>query len=168
MQAGNPFPKKNERRNVDVCAKNVRCQWLAYQVEKREARHEAVTPLLHCQSCLLWTMSADPISVSADAAAGASFSVKRELDVSYDVEPPSKVMKTDAPQSAPPTASDTLILHEPEEEKATITKKVRLEQNRKAAKESRRRKKIMIEELQRSVRLLSWSTISRYRLSNQL
>ena len=77
---------------------------------------------------------------------------KRELESSFDGESPTKVMKTDAPQSAPPTSSD-IMSKEVEGEKATITRKIRLDQNRKAAKESRRRKKVMIEELQRSVRI---------------
>lgn len=95
-------------------------------------------------------MTAEIVSISADAAAGASIPAKREIEGAFDGEPPSKIMKTDAPQSDPPATSDA-ISKEQDEEKAMITRKVRLEQNRKAAKESRRRKKTMIEELQRSV-----------------
>ncbi|GAX14970.1 hypothetical protein FisN_12Lh331 [Fistulifera solaris] len=95
-------------------------------------------------------MTTEILSTCADAAGGANLSIKRELEDAVDEEPPSKVMKSAAPQSAPLASSDGLT-KEMEKEKAMITRKLRLEQNRKAAKESRRRKKIMIEELQRSV-----------------
>jgi hypothetical protein len=98
-------------------------------------------------------------SMAADAAAGAltALSAKRSLD--SDDGPLSKMMKVDAPQSsdvpltsAPPTTTSPPAT----EDSAAVSKsdksrKIRLEQNRKAAKESRRRKKVMIEELQRSV-----------------
>jgi hypothetical protein len=101
-------------------------------------------------------MTTEILSTCADAAGGANLSIKRELEDAVDEEPPSKVMKSAAPQSAPLASSDGLT-KEMEKEKAMITRKLRLEQNRKAAKESRRRKKIMIEELQRSVSIILFS-----------
>lgn len=98
-------------------------------------------------------------SKAADAAAGAltALSAKRILD--SDDGPLSKFLKLDVhqtpdlpPTSAPPTTAPFFTSEEissiPKGEKS---RKIRLEQNRKAAKESRRRKKVMIEELQRSV-----------------
>lgn len=98
-------------------------------------------------------------SMAADAAAGAltALSAKRSLD--SDDGPLSKMPKLEAPQTPglpPTTAPPTTAPPSTSEDNSTISKseksrKIRLEQNRKAAKESRRRKKVMIEELQRSV-----------------
>jgi hypothetical protein len=101
-------------------------------------------------------MTIETVSICADAAGGANLPIKRELEDAADGEPPTKVMKSAAPQSVPLASSDGLS-KEMEKEKAMITRKLRLEQNRKAAKESRRRKKIMIEELQRSVSAILFS-----------
>ena len=106
-------------------------------------------------------MSTQVEHMAADAAAGAltALSAKRSLD--SDDGPLAKMMKLDDPQTPglhPPTASAPPTTTPPSnmEENSALPKtdksrKVRLEQNRKAAKESRRRKKVMIEELQRSV-----------------
>lgn len=112
------------------------------------------------------------MQAAADAASGALSSLrKRKIDGSED-EPEAKAFKTggDMPSqtagvvppmsAAPPaTAEDAPLQTNAEgvlldpETGAPMTKarEVRLEQNRKAARESRRRKKVMIEELQRSV-----------------
>lgn len=98
-------------------------------------------------------MTTETIPISADAAAGASLPIKREPAGVTEDESPSKIMRTDAPQSIEPstTIETENKVNRNDADKALNTRKLRLEQNRKAAKESRRRKKIMIEELQRSV-----------------
>jgi hypothetical protein len=91
-------------------------------------------------------MSAQVPNRTADAAAGAN-SVKRKAEDSED-GPERKIPKSDqVPNTTEPCISDVA-------EQIDMSPKgraLRLEQNRKAAMESRRRKKIMIEELQRSV-----------------
>jgi len=103
-------------------------------------------------------MSAD---VEAVMQAAAAASLKRKTE--NEGAPEAKLFKSAMPpQSAPPTTTtahadateedmeDTMDV---DEDGMPIIKgrTVRLEQNRKAARESRRRKKVMIEELQRSV-----------------
>ena len=99
-------------------------------------------------------MSAMIEQVTADAGAGAPALPmrKRKKEDGEDVgsegtpEPDSKFVK--AEDGTPMTALDDELANNAPMSKA---REIRLEQNRKAARESRRRKKVMIEELQRSV-----------------
>jgi hypothetical protein len=104
----------------------------------------------HLKFSLFATMSMQVghlIDAAADAAAGALTSLpnllKRKSEEGAE-QSEAKMSKTEAPQTA-------------DEDKANKrspmpkAREIRLEQNRKAARESRRRKKVMIEELQRSV-----------------
>lgn len=107
------------------------------------------------------TMSAEVQQhIAADAAGGSI--LKRKVNTDDLVsEPANKIPRTEdppqtsePPQSAPPvTEAATATTAEAAAKGAPMTKarEVRLEQNRKAARESRKRKKVMIEELQRSV-----------------
>jgi hypothetical protein len=89
----------------------------------------------------------------ADAAAGAMSLHKRKHTEQGEHEPEHKIAKVgEAPQTTSPTTEPPTTSEPPETAFSTHkARKVRLDQNRKAARESRRRKKIMIEELQRSV-----------------
>lgn len=75
------------------------------------------------------------MNASADAAAGNSASVRKRKNAD-ELDSDSKLPKTEGAKDKAPVSR---------------AREVRLEQNRKAARESRRRKKVMIEELQRSV-----------------
>lgn len=108
-------------------------------------------------------MSAEvAMSVAADAAAGALSSMKRMAESQCELmdlkrikvaQTASQVSPSEA-QSPPPQTSLSCGVRS-SSEKTSISnpkgREIRLEQNRKAAKESRRRKNVMIEELQRSV-----------------
>jgi len=116
-------------------------------------------------------MSADLVQHPDAAAGGSGLTAlpmrKRKSFDDEKAEPELKKVKTDMPpQSAPATIAGPTATADQESTKeseasdglqplkrAPMTKarEVRLEQNRKAARESRRRKKVMIEELQRSV-----------------
>jgi len=100
------------------------------------------------------------MAVAADAAAGAMSSLpmrkRKKADGEDEVEEPDlKAPKTTPlPGKDAPPQSGAALEKEAEDDKSPVAQKareVRLEQNRKAARESRRRKKVMIEELQRSV-----------------
>lgn len=99
---------------------------------------------------------------TADAAAG----VKRQAEEMERVDEPEakKFAATPNPDSsllaAPPM---TLPV-----ENSKKGREVRLEQNRKAAKESRRRKKVMVEELQRSVIFFSRANSTLKQQNNEL
>ena len=100
-------------------------------------------------------------AVTADAAAGAAAAGEGALKRKFEEEEASgggaKMPKLD--MTAPPqtqTAAFPAATPAPTEDDAakkpmSKAREVRLDQNRKAARESRRRKKTMIEELQRSV-----------------
>ena len=92
--------------------------------------------------------------IAADAAAGAT--LKRKAKTDEGSEPADKIPRTEEPPqtSAPLTtevAAATTTAAATKGAPTTKVREVRLDQNRKAARESRRRKKVMIEELQRSV-----------------
>ncbi len=107
--------------------------------------------------------------MSADAAAGV-ITLKRPAE--DELHPPTELKKfapmtTDipaVPDATPtPTISTVTVMTKPDGTTVTTTtvtttvdnskrgRQIRLEQNRKAARESRKRKKVMVEELQRSV-----------------
>ena len=101
-------------------------------------------------------MSAEVQHLAADAAAGA---VKRKSEEAESLgQPELKIARTGPPQTseaptttAPPTTQGTPLPPIDLKAEQKKSREIRLEQNRKAARESRRRKKVMIEELQRSV-----------------
>lgn len=89
------------------------------------------------------------------AAAGMAALGKRKIDeVEQTQAPPdSKTIKTEdgSPMPAITATVEATVASEPAKKPSSKARELRLEQNRKAARESRRRKKTMIEELQRSV-----------------
>jgi bZIP transcription factor len=102
---------------------------------------------------------------TADAAAGV-FKRRAEETQSID-EPEAKKF------AAVPTSPDAALLASPPEmtaapENSKKGREIRLEQNRKAAKESRRRKKVMVEELQRSVIFFSRANSTLKQQNNEL
>lgn len=100
--------------------------------------------------------------ITADAAAGAS-TLKRKLEGEDAAGGDAKIPKQDPPQTAgapstpavaaaaPPVTVAAPATAADANKPMSKAREVRLDQNRKAARESRRRKKTMIEELQRSV-----------------
>ena len=96
--------------------------------------------------------------ITADAAAGAS-TLKRKLEGEDTAGGDAKIPKQeDTVAVAPPQTAGAPAVAAPAPPVAAAAAKpmskareIRLDQNRKAARESRRRKKTMIEELQRSV-----------------
>jgi hypothetical protein len=102
------------------------------------------------------TSIVDQVAVRSEAGAGQLPMRKRKKPDEEDgteASPESKVLKTDDPAAVQSPADSAKAVGMKALKRAPMSKarEVRLEQNRKAARESRRRKKVMIEELQRSV-----------------
>jgi bZIP transcription factor len=103
----------------------------------------------------------NPGDNTADAAAG----VKRRAEETESVDEP------ESKKFAAAATPDIALLASPPMTAPENTKKgreIRLEQNRKAAKESRRRKKVMVEELQRSVIFFSRANSTLKQQNNEL